>query len=78
MVIIDTIVNLKDSIQLSSEFIPQALSLVIKYTDHLKSFFGDVTSEYFIVLIVVALLTYLLHGVFKSTKQSLPKPRGKK
>jgi len=78
MVMIESITNFKDSVQLSSDFIPQALSFLIKYTELLKSLFGDITSEHFIVFMVVILLSYLLHSVFKSTKQSLPKPRGKK
>ena len=78
IVIIESIASFKDAVQLSSDFIPQALSFVIKYTEYLKSIFGDITSEHLIVFIVVLLLSYLLHSVFKSTKQSLPKPRGKK
>jgi len=76
--IIESITGLLNAVHLSSEFIPHALSLVIKYTEYLKTFFGNFTSEHLIVFMAIILIFYFLHSIYKSTKQSLPKPRGKK
>lgn len=78
VIIFESIFNGKDAIQLSSDFIPQALSFIFKYTEYFNTFFNHIGEEHLVVIFIVGLLAYLLHYVFKSIKQSLPKPRGKK
>jgi len=70
--------NFDSSIQFNFELITQALNLLIKYTDKAKTMFGNIVQEHLMLLIIITILMLLLHSALKTTKQSLPKPRGKK